>query len=85
MHNKVKKCLESMGYTFFECERVELNTGFILSNGFRLDKPYKEVYIEMADNGDINIWDYKSGSLEYIIINEALYVMMFGLACILNN
>ena len=85
MYSKVKKCLESMGYEFFECKRVELNTGVILSNGFRLDKPYKEVYIEMDDNGDINIWDYKNGSLVYIIINAALYVMMFELACVLNN
>ena len=85
MYNKVKKCLESMGYEFFECKRVELSTGFTLSNGFRLDKPYKEVYIEMDDNGDINIWDYKNGSLVYIIINAALYVMTFELACVLNN
>lgn len=85
MYNKVKKCLESMGYEFFECERVELNTGFTLSNGFRFDKPYKEVYIEMYANGDINIWNYKSGSLEYIIINAEFYVMMFQLACVLNN
>ena len=34
MYNKVKKCLEKMGYAFVECENMEFNNGIRLSNGF---------------------------------------------------
>lgn len=86
MYNKVKKCLESMGYDFVECESMELSIGITLSNGFWLNKSYhKEVYIEISESGDIDTWDYKSGKHEYTIKKEEIYIMMFKLAWVLNN
>ena len=69
MYNKVKKCLESMVYGFVECESVELKTGIKLSKGFWGIMPHrhKELYIDISDNGYIDIWDYKSGEHYYSI------------------
>lgn len=86
MYNKVKKCLAQMGYDFVECEFMELNIGIRLSNGFWLNKSYnKEAYIEISNNGDIDIWDYKNGKHDYTIRKQEVYVMMFQLAWTLNN
>lgn len=86
MYNKVKKCLESMAYGFVECESVEFNSGIKLSNGFWVyASARKELYVEISDNGDIDVWDYKSGKHDYTIGKKEVYVMMFHLAWILNN
>ena len=87
MYNKVKKCLESMGYDFVECESAELNTGTKLLKGFWINKSYrhKELYIETYNSGEIAIWNYESGDLLYCIPKKEVYVMMFNLAWALNN
>lgn len=86
MYNKVKKCLESMGFYFVECESIEFINGIVLNNGFRVLKTnIKEVYIEIFSSRVINIWDYESGDIEHVIADKELYVTMFRLACILNN
>ena len=86
MYDKVKKCLESMGYVFIECDGANLSTGTKLTKGFWVYKPYqKNVYIEIYANGDIAIWSYKDGILIYDIPKMTDYVMMFHLACALNN
>lgn len=86
MYNKVKKCLESMGFYFVECETIEFINGIKLNNGFRVLKPnIKEVYIEIGITKAIDIWDYESGDVEHIIADKEFYVTMFQLACALNN
>ena len=66
---------------------MELKTGITLSKGFWVIIPHrrKEVYIEISDNGYIDIWNYKSGVHYYTIVNREFYVMMFQLASVLNN
>ena len=45
----------------------------------------KQAYIEISNNGDIDIWDYKEGKHDYSIEKQEVYVMMFQLAWALNN
>ena len=86
MYNKVKKCLECMGYKFLECDRVELRNGLALTNGFLIEKSYYDkVYIEIYDSGIIVIWDYMDVRPLYVISKKEDYVKMFYLAWILSN
>lgn len=86
MYNKVKKCLESMVYDFTECECVELNNGIKLGTGFYVEKNYlNRVYVEICEDGSINVWEPTTCSYLYTINKKETYVMMFELAWCLNN
>lgn len=85
MYNKVKKCLESMGYVFVECLDVELSGGARLTKGFWVAMHDKEVYIETYGSGEIAIWNFRDEDLLYYIPKKEFYEMMFQLGSVLNN
>lgn len=86
MYNKVKKALESMAYDFMECESMRFKNGVKLSEGFQVKKSYTErVYIEIAGEGDIKVWNGLTGEYLFIIRKRETYLMMFELGWVLNN
>lgn len=96
MYNKVKKCLESIGYEFTQFERLNLSNGLALTNGFLVEKVYHDkvrlaksyhadLYIEIYDSGYIVIWSLNDGRPLYIISKKEDYISLFHLAWVLNN
>ena len=86
MYNKVKKALENMAYTFSEAESMRFKNGVKLSEGFQVEKTYQErVYVEIAKNGDIEVWNGLTGEHLFTIRKKETYLMMFELGWVLNN
>ena len=83
MYDKVKKSLESMAYGFRECERVEFKNGVSVTNGFSMED--HDIYIEISDKGDINVWRCSTGEYMFEIKKQPVYIMMFQLAWIIEN
>ena len=86
MYDKVKKCLESVGYEFIEINVVESPNGLTVEKGFLVEKSrYGKVYIEIYDSGNITIWSYRDGTPLHVISKKEDYVKMFYLAWLLSN
>ena len=85
MYNKVKKALNDMAYDFKEYERVEFSNGVVIGKGFNVEKSLdKKVYIEIAGNGEIEVWG-ETGNHLFTIHKKETFLMMFELGWILNN
>lgn len=82
MYNKVKKCLTSMCYNFTECESVEIPDYVKLQNGFQFSNG---IYIEVTNNGNIEIWNVTKRKHKFTINKSETYIMMFQLGWCLEN
>lgn len=85
MYNKIKKALIDMVFEFKELERVEFPNGVVIGETLRVKKSaYVEIYIELAENGEIEVWDEKGNHL-FTVHKKEMYLMLFELGWIMNN
>lgn len=85
MYNKVRKALNDMGYIFKECDKVEFSNGIRIRKCFRVERHLGEiVYVEITDNGELEVWGEACNHL-FTVRKKEIFLMMFELGWILND
>ena len=86
MYNKIKNCLNAMGFEIKEYDKLERDDGFKLGAGIGVDVSNTRIYITYnVEDDEIWIYDMDKNEIQFIITSKVDYIMMFNLGAAIEN